>query len=75
MSEHSFEVGDTVQLKSGGPRMTYGGEDATGQAMCTWFEGDKMQTAMFNHGMIEKAEKPRTSGTLNVNTRRPKLGH
>jgi uncharacterized protein YodC (DUF2158 family) len=38
----NFQVGDVVQLKSGGPQMTID-EIADGSAHCTWLIGDKIQ--------------------------------
>jgi len=37
----TWKTGDTVKLKSGGPRMTVRGMDMlrVGYAMCDWFEG------------------------------------
>ena len=55
--EQKFEVGDTVQLKSGGPTMTvevvgerYGEETV----WCTWFVGTKLQRDTFKPGALQK---------------------
>lgn len=54
--ENQFKPGDLVQLKSGGPQMTYEGETPTrGRAVCTWFEGKKMQRQEFLHETLKKA--------------------
>jgi uncharacterized protein YodC (DUF2158 family) len=52
--DHNFEVGDVVQLKSGGPLMTieYIGSFSMGapgadQAKCVWFEGTKKKEGVF----------------------------
>lgn len=64
MSEHNFEVGDLVRLKSGGPLMTYAGTSQLGSAMCTWQEGNETYNQAFDHRMIEKSQKPRSSVQL-----------
>lgn len=43
-----FKVGDVVELKSGGPKMTV--EDAEswpGKAKCVWFEGTQAKDEIF----------------------------
>ena len=42
MAEETFELGDVVQLKSGGPQMTidWMSEDGT-NTVCIWFDKDK----------------------------------
>jgi uncharacterized protein YodC (DUF2158 family) len=53
-----FEVGDVVQLKSGGPRMTVTqvGNDTWEKptVWCVWFVGTKQQTGAFPLGAVEK---------------------
>lgn len=39
MSEHEFKVGDVVQLKSGGPKMTIMQVYDEEMCQCTWFDG------------------------------------
>jgi uncharacterized protein YodC (DUF2158 family) len=57
----SFKAGDTVQLKSGGPRMTitnvgtYGGK--TG-ANCSWFEGSTPQAAVYPLEALKDSPEP-----------------
>ena len=57
----SFNVGDTVQLKSGGPDMTItrigtsGGET---MVWCAWFEGTKDTHALFPPGALKKPAEP-----------------
>lgn len=44
----SFKVGDIVQLKSGGPKMTVTDPDAYGDKIdTTWFAGAKKETGRF----------------------------
>lgn len=49
--DNKFEIGDVVQLKSGGPRMTVAslGVDASQEqiAGCIWFEGSKRHNRNF----------------------------
>lgn len=33
-----FYTADVVQLKSGGPRMTFTGQTADGRMLCIWFD-------------------------------------
>ena len=63
MAEHEFKPGDVVQLKSGGPKMTYEGEGQLGDALCTWFDGKKMERKGFTHAtlMLAPPDKPRTA--------------
>jgi uncharacterized protein YodC (DUF2158 family) len=55
--EHEFDVGDCVQLKSGGPEMIieeiekYGGED---KAKCIWFDGKKKVSDVFRFETLTK---------------------
>ncbi len=49
-----LEVGDVVQLKSGGPRMTV--EEIDGKLIdCVWFEKDKISRNSFNSALLVKA--------------------
>ena len=53
MSE-TFNVGDTVQLKSGGPYMTI--ETITGdEVTCVWFEKTKRNSASFTSATLVKS--------------------
>jgi uncharacterized protein YodC (DUF2158 family) len=54
-----LKVGDVVQLKSGGPKMTIEGIDAYGlenykQAICVWFEKSKRETHVFELTSLQK---------------------
>jgi len=44
-----FNIGDTVVMKAGGPKMTvlYIGDDPTDMIQCRWFDGKKFQTELF----------------------------
>lgn len=51
---NDLKVGDVVQLKSGGPKMTiegigkYGLGGSKEQAKCTWFAGAERQSSVFD---------------------------
>lgn len=48
-----FKIGDIVQLKSGGPRMTVIGDLRDEEQVYTaWFAADKKETGSFPHGAI-----------------------
>jgi uncharacterized protein YodC (DUF2158 family) len=51
---NSFDPGDVVCLKSGGPPMTVQGFDEAGAAVCRWFEGKVMNTGTFVKDSLEK---------------------
>ena len=51
--ETDFSVGDVVQLRSGGTRMTIEHIDGD-QVACTWFEGKKLERATFVAGALIK---------------------
>ena len=56
----NFNVGDIVQLKSGGPKMTV--NNVIGDTVfCAWFSGAKNNMASFNLNAITPAteEKPK----------------
>lgn len=56
-----FEIGDVVQLKSGGPKMTI--IEITpdkSRLLCTWFAGGNNKQASFLSAIIVKVE---TGGT------------
>lgn len=58
--ENVFNPGALVQLKSGGPVMTYEGESAyTGEALCSWFADGKRHQEAFAFAILEPAPKPR----------------
>ena len=45
----TFNIGDIVQLKSGGPDMTVSSVDTEGnECECCWFNRKKVETAKFN---------------------------
>jgi len=53
----TIQPGDTVQLKSGGPKMTVervGSSTDPIAALCFWFEGEKLQTQWFQPTSLKK---------------------
>ena len=44
---NTFNVGDVVQLKSGGPSMTVGEVDGA-DVWCVWFDKTEKKTGSFN---------------------------
>jgi len=56
-----FQVGDVVQLKSGGPNMTVKRLMGIG-VDCVWFDGQRLaQSAWFESDLLTKVENPETS--------------
>jgi len=52
-----FNVGDIVQLKSGGPKMTVDSVDVSGPGLwAAWFAGAKHERAHFNENTLELAD-------------------
>ena len=58
---NAFQVGDVVQLKSGGPKMTV--EAADNDAIsdeplvfCVWFEKEKKHTSFFKPATLDKVD-------------------
>ena len=53
----SFSVGDVVQLRSGGERMTV--EDVDGDDIsCVWFEGNSLRRQTFGAGTLKQYVVP-----------------
>ena len=57
----NFQVGDTVELKSGSPVMTIArvsaGNDGSHYAFCHWFTGTKQEQASFPLTSLKPEEK------------------
>lgn len=54
----AFEVGNVVQLKSGGPKMTVDGYE-DGLVVCVWFENDKRQVESFREATLKLYVAPK----------------
>lgn len=59
----SFQAGDTVSLKSGGPLMTISrnSSDITGeiihdQFVCEWFDKSELKSGVFNSNSLVKED-------------------
>jgi len=51
----TFKIGDLVELKSGGPKMTVSRLDDAGAGIeCVWFESSKHNTAIFLESTLKK---------------------
>ena len=62
-----FNIGDIVQLKSGGPKMTVGENPNPGrrQIYCQWFAGSKLEQGYFAKetlmaAQVGKKESPKS---------------
>jgi uncharacterized protein YodC (DUF2158 family) len=52
-----FKVGDIVQLKSGGPKMTVQDADQEGTGIwCQWFAGSKLERGHFPKDSVIKID-------------------
>ena len=53
-----FNIGDTVRMKAGGPKMTviYVGDDPTDMMQCRWYDGKKFQTELFPPDSLKLAD-------------------
>lgn len=51
-----LEVGDTVMLKSGGPRMTVSRILNRGRVRCDWFDGQEPKFRTFDPDTLERVE-------------------
>jgi uncharacterized protein YodC (DUF2158 family) len=49
----AFNVGDVVQLKSGGPFMTVNNADVQGEVECVWFENNDQKYGRFNPAVLK----------------------
>lgn len=60
--EGQFKVGDVVQLKSGGPKMTVVGTEIEGAKVlvtCQWFDGTKLATEVIIAEALREYKVPR----------------
>ena len=71
-----FEVGDVVELRSGGPAMTVMGhdDDEPPRLACSYFRGDELTTLGFDPGVLAMSpDKDRYSPSGSVKTDEPTL--
>ena len=53
-----FKVGDIVQLKSGGPRMTVESVEATNSLFCVWFDETEQGNSVRVHAFRTEVLAP-----------------
>lgn len=58
-----FEIGDVVQLRSGGPKMTVHGLVSDGDVVCQWFEGNEVHEESFLKEALRKVELVTAGGS------------
>lgn len=56
MSKTTYQVGDTVQLKSGGPKMTVQDPSTSLGIKCQWFAGSKLEHGFFPESSLMRPE-------------------
>jgi len=59
----NFEIGDVVQLRSGGPKMTVHGLVSDGDIVCQWFEGNEVHEESFPKDALKKIELVTAGGS------------
>ncbi len=58
----TFEIGEIVQLKSGGPKMTVARiEIVGGEIVCYWFAGAKREFGSFEPATLKRPEQEEPS--------------
>ena len=65
-SNQALKIGDTVQLKSGGPIITVNKIEENGEIYCKWFAGehfDKVYHDYFQPDTLQLIDKPNKKGT------------
>lgn len=61
MGLEALKVGDIVQLKSGGPPMTYDGDLSSSVAICSWFDSKhQVHKKPFPKTSLLKIQPPQT---------------
>jgi uncharacterized protein YodC (DUF2158 family) len=58
-----FEIGDVVQLRSGGPKMTVHGLVSDGDVVCQWFESNEVHQENFPKEALKKVEQDEGGGS------------
>ncbi len=61
-----FKVGDIVQLKSGGPKMTVSEIYKDGTYGCSWFVGTDLKEASFSANALEPYEEKSTRAQVGI---------
>jgi uncharacterized protein YodC (DUF2158 family) len=60
----NVDIGDVVQLKSGGPKMTVAAGPGNFGLICLWFSGDELKNAEFPQAALVKASTTPASTEL-----------
>jgi uncharacterized protein YodC (DUF2158 family) len=58
-----FEIGDVVQLRSGGPKMTVHSLVSDCDVVCQWFEGNEVHEKSFPKEALRKVELVTAGGS------------
>ena len=58
-----FEIGDVVQLRSGGPKMTVHSLVSDCDVVCQWFEGNEVHEESFPREALRKVELVTAGGS------------
>lgn len=57
MANTEYKIGDIVQLKSGGPKMTISSlRDSANDYFCIWFKGANKESGYFKDEILKKAD-------------------
>ena len=59
----NFEIGDVVQLRSGGPKLTVRSVISDGDIVCQWFETDVVHEGNFPNEALKKVEQVAVGGS------------
>ena len=59
----NFEIGDVVQLRSGGPKLTVRSVISDGDIVCQWFETDVVHEDKFPNEALKKVEQVAVGGS------------
>lgn len=63
MALNIFNIGDVVQLNSGGPAMTVSGEASYGGVLCQWFDKNQdVKSKDFQEESLRKYVEPGLGG-------------
>jgi uncharacterized protein YodC (DUF2158 family) len=55
--KETFQPGDVVRLKGGGPKMTVSAVQTSGTLSCRWFEGSTLHGGTFSTDTVLRAGK------------------
>lgn len=68
-AEVSFQPGDVVRLKSGGPKMTISHRPSSDSYFCVWFnKNDDFQSATVKVNVLEACREPERSQAAPLKT-------